>query len=70
MATIDSKQIIDDIIAGKYDNYPGEPRAIKIVEYTNAWGKRTWGVVHAGEDQYRYERETEYVRDPVVIWRR
>ena len=78
MATIDSKAVIDAIIAGNGYSDPsweaeGEPPAIKIVEYTNGWGKTTWGVVFANEGpiyQSRYEEATEYVRNPRVIWTR
>ncbi len=72
MATIDAREIIDAIIAGKSD-YPDEPLAVKIVEYTNAWGNVTWGVVFADEPypfNRRYETPTEYVRNPRVIWER
>lgn len=77
MATIDSADIIADIIARDGDAEPGDPRdayVVKIVEYTNFEGRRTWGVVFAREVGLgmadRYEEVTEYVRDPVVIWRR
>lgn len=76
MATIDSKDFIDRLIAGNglldgeledYDN----PPAIKIVEYTNAYGTVTWGVVFKGESgKNRYEIPTDYVRNPKVIWER
>jgi hypothetical protein len=72
MATIDSRAIIDAIIAGEYDDEPD--LAVKIVEYTNAWGKVTWGVVYRSEARgrlgTRYEQPSEYVRHPKVIWER
>ena len=71
MATIDTKAVIDDIIAGKYDD--DEDLAVKVVEYTNAWGGVTWGVVYRREPahaQTRYELPTPWVRNPKVIWRR
>jgi hypothetical protein len=78
MATFDSKEIVDQIIGfnGERDpeDPPGSPVAVKVVEYTNAWGKRCWGVVyraHGGiqiENEMRYEQVTDTVRDPVVIW--
>lgn len=71
MATIDYKDIVDKIIAddGYYDGDTTEPRALKIVEYTNAWGKQCWGVVFEGDgDDDRYERANEFVQNPTVIW--
>ena len=75
MPTIDSKRIIDDIIRhnGVYggevapDNLP----AVRIVEYRNAWGSVTWGVVFEGErDIDRYNRPSDYVCEPRTIWER
>ena len=78
MATFDNKEFIDQFMAndgwlpstGSHDA-PDNPPAVRIVEYTNAWGKIAWGVVFRGErDLYRYEDATEYVRNPKVIWER
>lgn len=71
MATIDSKSIIDRIIAndGYYDD---DPRVYMIVEYTNAYGKQTYGVTWSNEhpsSKLRYLDESEYVKNPRVIWR-
>jgi len=72
MATIDSREAIDKIIAANGAQYPDEPPITKIIEYTNAWGGKAYGVVFEDEpaDPYRYEVETPYVRRPRVIWRR
>ena len=71
MATIDSKSIIDALI--RNDGYcSDDPRVAQIVEYTNAYGNTTWGVTWVGEvesSRRKYETETEYVRNPRVIWR-
>lgn len=64
MATIDSREIVADIIAGKYAD--DDPR--RIVEYTNAFGKTTWGVTFGREDHNKYLRPSEYVQNPRVIW--
>jgi hypothetical protein len=76
MATIDSKPFVDNIIKhngyynGDDDNTMGDnPRCIKIVEYTNAWGNLAWGTIFEGEhDPQRYERPTEYIHNPRVLW--
>lgn len=76
MATLD-KEFIDNIIAnnGFYDGVttpsPDNPRCIKIVEYTNAWGRLSYGAVFEGEhsDPDRYEQPTEYVVNPRVYWK-
>lgn len=70
MATIDDKTIIDKIIAA-HGYYEDDPRASKIVVYTNAFGKLTYGVTWTNESQERQDRymqETYYVRKPRVIW--
>jgi len=67
MSTISSRKIIDDIIAGDY----ADDGWIKIVEYTDMGGKRTWGcVAERDPNPDRYERESAYIRDPKVIWER
>lgn len=63
VATV-NKEIADDIIAGKYD----EDEAMRIVEYTNAWGGKSYGVTYAGDDPYKYLRESEWILFPRVYW--
>ncbi|MDE2102542.1 MAG: hypothetical protein KGL39_35170 [Patescibacteria group bacterium] len=68
MATIDSWPIVEAIIKSK-GHYADDPLVVRVVAYTNAWGNRTWGIVYEGElDKYRYEKETEFVREPKVIF--
>jgi len=71
MATIDSKEIIDKIIAAKGRQYEDEPAVYMIVEYTNAWGNIAYGVTWENEPaqaRTRYLTETYYVRNPKVIF--
>jgi hypothetical protein len=76
--TIDSQEQIDTIIAGN-GVYPGDENLpagpiVRIVQYTNAWGNRTHGVVYEAEARagrlYRYEQVSNVISDPVVIWTR
>ncbi len=70
MATIDSKHIIDELIANN-GIYPGDPQVYMIVEYTNAYGNVTWGVTwphEKGRDRYTIE-QYPYVNNPKIIWR-
>lgn len=76
MATFEHREIVDEIIAADGDP-DGEPIvAVKVVEYESVAGRTVWGVVYRPrrglpiEDEFRYERETEFVRNPRVIWRR
>ncbi len=64
MSTIDSKKIIDDIVAGRY----ADDKPTRIVQYINAFGNTTWGVTFKGEDINRYLHETNYVRRPFIYW--
>ena len=44
------------------------PRAVRIVEYTNAWGNRAYGITFENETperQKRYLVTSDYIRDPV-----
>lgn len=59
MATIDSRAVIDAIIANngwsdpayavESEDGPAEPPVVKIVEYTNMAGVSCWGVVFENE---------------------
>ena len=76
MSTIDSKPFIDSIIRhnrfynGDDDQSLGDnPRVVKVIEYTNMAGVRTWVVVMENDrDPDRYDSPSEYIGDPVVIW--
>ena len=76
--TIDYPEMIDAIIAGN-GVYPGDESnaagpVVRIVQYTNAWGKRTHGVVYEAEARagrlHKYEQVSEHISDPVVVWTR
>lgn len=79
MATIDSQDIIDVLLAND-GIYPGDgieppdPPVVRIVQYTNGFGDRTHGIVYEREAKlgmlHRYEQESEFISDPVVIFRR
>lgn len=67
MATIDAKEIVNAIAAGKY----ASDRPVAITEYKNHWGNRTWGVCFEGEDPNRYLTPTAaYINSPKLIWQR
>jgi len=74
--TIDYPEMIEEIIAGN-GFYPGDEKlpagpVVRIVQYTNAWGKRTHGVVYEAEARagklHRYEQVSDHIKDPVVVW--
>lgn len=62
MATV-GKDIADRIVAGEF----AEDDARKIVEYDNAFGGVSYGVIFGNQDP-DYYRETEFVRNPRVYW--
>jgi hypothetical protein len=77
MATIDSRELIDKLIASngedpwpQEDGYPPDPPVVKIVEYTTPEGATTWGIVYEGEDVERYNRPSNFVRNPRTIFAR
>jgi hypothetical protein len=80
MATIDSKEFIDNIIRnngfhvrnsefpdGDNEEAPDNPRCVKIVEYTNFEGITTWGVMFQGDNLNKY-KASNYVTNPRTIW--
>lgn len=75
MATM-SKKFVDLLIAGG-GWLPSEPdpdpanntQAVRIVEYRDVSGELAYGVVFRGEpNPFRYERESQYIREPKVVW--
>jgi len=76
MATLNSRKLVDEFIANNgymfsdSEPRPDNPPVKKIVEYTNAWDKVCYGIIFAGEiADFRYERESEFIRNPRVLWR-
>jgi hypothetical protein len=80
MATITSKYLIDDIIANNgIDVHPLEegerpdPDVAMVVEYTTPEGNTVWGVTWVNEpgvSQVRYLVESQFVINPIIIWRK
>jgi hypothetical protein len=77
MGTITTRSIIEELIAGggwqgpDDHDAPDNPPAVRIVEYQTPEGATCWGVAFRGDfDYYRYETETEYVRNPRLVWAR
>ena len=70
MSTND-KSFADRMVACKGVMYPDdhfEPPVTRIVEYTNAWGKKAYGMTFAGQDPDKYMRESEYIVSPRIYW--
>lgn len=76
MATIRDRALIDQIIikSGYYPGHEQSPlgRIVRIVEYITPEGETIWGVVYEAEIKmgllHRYDTETQYIRDPRVIY--
>lgn len=73
MATINDRKFVDKIIAGNgrvdLEEAPDNPWCIKIVEYTNAWGGLSYGLIFQGDDLEKYSANN-YIRNPKTIWER
>ena len=72
MSTVD-KNFADRMVKCGGVMYPGdpmEPPVNRIVEYTNAWGKKAYGMTFQGQDPDKYMRRSEYVQAPCVYWDR
>lgn len=64
MATV-SKDLADELVFGD-GYYSDDPRVVRIVEYTNAWGGQSFGLEYEG--QLGKYSESEYVQSPKVYW--
>jgi hypothetical protein len=70
MATINSKVIVDKIIAGNgwFEDVGSEPRVIRIVQYNNKFnGGIAYGLIFEGEDPLRYHMSYD-CHNPRTIW--
>lgn len=74
MSTID-KKLADKLVAGNgwvngdRDNRTGDnPRVLRIVEYTNAWGGQSFGATFDGQNPKTYLVPTAYIRNPSIYW--
>jgi hypothetical protein len=68
MATVNNKEIVDQIIAndGFYDDE--DPRVIRIVQYENQWnGAPAYGLIYVGENPMRYHESLACI-NPKTIW--
>lgn len=65
MPTVNSKKIINEIVS--HDGYyMDDPRVMRIVKYTNAWGGICYGIEYEGK--VGTYRESEYVLNPRIYW--
>lgn len=68
MPTVNSRKMVDQLIAAR-GRYPGDSmRVVRIIEYTNAWGGTAYGLVYEGMPWDAYQA-TEFVRNPKELWR-
>ena len=70
MGTVTARRLVDQLIASD-GYYEDDPRAVMIVEYTNAWGEQAWGITWSNESperQRRYLQESQYIHAPRVLW--
>jgi hypothetical protein len=67
MATVSSKDIVDEIIANN-GKYGSDPEVVAIVQYNNQFnGGLAWGLIYEGEDAERYHT-SPYCHNPKTIW--
>lgn len=72
MSTVD-KAFADKMVACSgvmYPDDPFEPPVNRIVEYTNAWGKKAYGMTFDGQDINKYMYQSEYIQNPRIYWER
>lgn len=60
-----SKDLADKLVASD-GYYSDDPRVIRIVEYDNAWGGKSYGLEYIGQ-LGRYS-PSDFVRNPRVYW--
>lgn len=67
MATINSREIVDQIIAHS-GHFIDDDRVVKIVQYENNFnGNLVYGLIYEGEDLDRY-CVSQFIHNPVVLW--
>ncbi len=66
MATV-SKELAKEIIKlnGYYED---DPRVYSVIKYSRMDGRDSFAITYSESDEARY-RPTEFVRNPIVIWR-
>ena len=70
MATINSREIVDDIIK-RDGHYEDDPRILKIVQYNNQFnGDLAYGLVYENDPPGTYDRyeESDACHNPEVIF--
>lgn len=70
MSTVD-KSFADQMVKCHGVMFPDEqfePPVTRIVEYTNAWGGKAYGMTFRGQDNDKYMRPSEYVISPRIYW--
>ena len=66
MATVNSKELVDEIIAGN-GFYEDDPQVVKVVQYTNLVGGTAFGLMWKGDDLGKYAASA-YINNPKTIW--
>lgn len=64
MATV-SKELADKLVKGD-GYYADDTRVVRIVEYTNQWGRQSYGLEYP-RDLGKYHA-SQYVINPKVYW--
>lgn len=68
------KKFADELISGNGyhpncgEPAPDNPRATRIMEYTNIGGKIAYGVTFDHDNQEKYAAESSYIRNPHIYW--
>jgi hypothetical protein len=68
MPTVNSKKLIDDMIA-KDGYYPGDPQALQLSSYLNDWGDTSYHIAYT-PDEVHSLITSPFCRDIKVLWRR
>jgi hypothetical protein len=66
MATV-SKELAQQIIAQE-GQYKGDPPVHQVVRYQNYFNTECWAILYAQDVASDRYAETEYVRNPQVVW--
>ena len=68
MATVDNKEIIDELIANNGE-YSDDPPVKYIVSYETMEGKTTWGICYSEQDLINY-LDSPFCENQKMIFRR
>ena len=68
MGTVDKH--VADLIISQNGIYADDPPVEQVIQYKNRWGGESYAILYVQDVQHERYRESDYVREPKIIWQR